>query len=320
MSLTGISIVVPHHEGGRYTAACLHSISAAIAGLSPADQLCVEVIAVDDRENLGAGHARNEGAEQSHFSHLLFVDADVVLDPTFLAVAFEVLRARPGARIIQGPHSHLPANSEPSLFQSYLALSFRYRAIRSTTGNYTTFVLSGCVLFERAYFDEVGRFPTKYRGSGGEEFELMRHVSQDAIVYEPRLISRHHWETLGRRLAKVFRRGRNYEETVLRNEGFSLESKLEMACLAGAASAMSLSLLLIPFFPRFASGVYLAAAFGYAAASWGLVRYCRKNHSSRIALLSILFGQLEYTVAAVSVALTAARNHVGIPRAQVPLR
>lgn len=313
---TGLSVVIPYYNDTQTLPKSLKALRESFSRLAP-DQRNCEFLIIDDCSpvpfnpsseysdlpiqvlrqavNSGVGAARNRGARDGKYSHVVFLDADVVLDPSFLPYLYQYLTARPDTKLVQGPYAEVPANDNPTYFQNYLALSWFHNSISTEIKpGVGSLLVSGCCVFDKAFFKSVGGFLEIYKFSGGEEYEIVSRIPQGSILQDTKLRNYHHFDYLWPRLKKLFRRGRNYYNTVGENSNIPFWFKLISGSKALCALGMSLSAFLLPFMPVLALLTYVSLGIILLTVDGKQTAFIAKNHSLRLALLSVVFRQLEY--------------------------
>jgi glycosyltransferase involved in cell wall biosynthesis len=176
-----ISIVIPVHNGGEIFAQCLDSLQQCI----PAD---TEVIVVDDGSidnsaqlaqifgakvvtlptNGGPARARNIGAKIAQGDLLLFIDADVTINPQTLPQTIAILSARPDLAALIGSYDDEPG--APNFLSQYKNLCHHYThqtgAIEAST------FWGACGAIRRDIFLAIGGFDENYRYPSVEDIDL----------------------------------------------------------------------------------------------------------------------------------------------------
>lgn len=172
-----ISVIIPTYNKGHVLAATLHALQEQTV---PADQY--EVLVIDDgstdgtealvagltpahrqayrrQENLGAGQARNDGAEMARGEILLFLDADIVMYPDSLhmhvAAHQQCDRALIVSRIL--PVEPNPNGLEDLIFQK--AMDFGPAETRLTWKH----TITQCLSVKKQHFVQIGGFDTGLR-------------------------------------------------------------------------------------------------------------------------------------------------------------
>jgi len=198
-----VSIVIPNHNLGRFVG---EAIDSALDQSHPD----VEVIVVDDgsaddsvlrirslpayrsgrfclieQANAGVSRARNAGAARARGSYLVFLDADDVLEPTYVARCIAALRDAPDS-VAYAYTQMQHFGAESSLFESR-----PFDAGILLTGNF----VNASALMRRRAFDEVGGWDP-YFSLAYEDYELwvrmLAHGYSGIFVPEPLLRYRRH--------------------------------------------------------------------------------------------------------------------------------
>lgn len=222
------SVIIPTYNEQRFIGGCLQSI---LQQEFPRSQY--EIIVADSQSSdgtaeiaarladnvltiprKGIGHARNAGAQKAVGEILLFVDADVTLEPDFLsrlcnAFAGEPRQSHPHEGVARNHDSPFTISDSPVVAVSGRAIPadgnlfarFVYHATYVLVRVFLWFGLplfpGLCVAYRRADFEAVGGFREDFGIS--EDLDLSRRVSKlGRCVYEKR--ARAHVST--RRLQK----------------------------------------------------------------------------------------------------------------------
>jgi GT2 family glycosyltransferase len=176
-----ISLVIPVHNGGHMFAQCLRAVQAADP---PPDELIV----VADGDTDGSGDlaekfgakvirtpsprgpatARNIGANTALGGLILFVDADVVLRPSTIAVVTAFFRDNPGIDAIFGSYDDDP--SERNFLSQYKNLFHHY--VHQTAKEDAATFWGACGAIRREVFMAVGGFDEKYHRPCIEDIDL----------------------------------------------------------------------------------------------------------------------------------------------------
>jgi len=314
----GISIVISYFNEQIELQRCLLALIDSWRLLDIDKQRCIEVTIIDDASDLppkkfptqlkinvvrqpknqGVGIARNLGVQLSTYSYVQFLDSDVMVGPTFLERLFNLLRINSEAKIIQGHYSKKPANQPASLFNWYLALSWYHNSVINVDSlSHATFINSGCVAFQREYFRQIGGYPTEYTGSGGEEYGMLQTIGDEAIIQDQALINYHIYDSIPIRIKKLWRRGKNYLFTVVRNDKISIKCKARYSCRVFSSLFIPLGILLLLFSPIFGVSVVVIAITLYALGSGGLFFFMVKEKGMLFGLIGSVFQSIEFFIA-----------------------
>jgi glycosyltransferase involved in cell wall biosynthesis len=312
------SLVIPVRDGARTLGACLR---AARAAMGPDDDLTVvDDGSLDDSGPLarragatlittpprGAAAARNTGAARARGRWLVFLDADVVLEPqalTQLLVPLELGQARAAIGV------YAPCPPELGLASRVKDRSIRARHLQA--GARVGWFWTGLGAVERTLFEELGGFDTaRFAGATVEDMELGYRISAagHAVhqVAEARLrhLHRHSLRSLAR---NDFAKSRDWA-AALRAHGadragdHAATHPRELACLACAV--VGLGSLPSP-------ATWSISALAWAGLAWMLrdeLREARRQGGSGEALGQLGLRALLYPVAATGGALGTLRG------------
>lgn len=209
-----IAIVIPHHDDPGRLATCLAALER--DGLGGAEVVVVdnasrrppppELIAAHPRVRFvteperGAAPARNRGVAETIAPNLLFIDADCVPRPGWLAAA----RAAVGAAELIGGHVGVfdetpPPRSGAEAFEAVFAFDFKtYIEKKGFSG-------SGNLLTTRAVFEDVGGF----RAGVSEDLDWCRRATARGhrLIYRAEMAvmhpSRPDWPALSRKWRRL---------------------------------------------------------------------------------------------------------------------
>jgi glycosyltransferase involved in cell wall biosynthesis len=177
-----LSIIIPAYQAEATLTGCLEAI------LSQKEFTDFEIIVVDDHssdrtaevagrfpvrllrqdENRGAGAARNLGARESCGEILLFVDADVYLEPSVLSRVARLFRECPEIDAAVGTYSELPAAEDAiSIYHNFF--TFYHHELSPDRIEWFWGALG---VVRREIFEKVGGFPEGYGGAAAEDIEL----------------------------------------------------------------------------------------------------------------------------------------------------
>ena len=210
-----IAVVIPHYEDPARLARCLEA-------LAREDLLGVEVVVVDNASptapppdalkaahpqvrflveaEKGAAAARNRGVASTRAPNLLFIDADCVPCPGWIAAARRAIGTAPLVGGHVGTFDETPPpRSGAEAFEAVFAFNFKdYIERKGFSG-------AGNLLTTRAVFDAVGGF----RGGVSEDVEWTRRAvaaghpliyRADMAVVHP---TRQDWEALERKWRRM---------------------------------------------------------------------------------------------------------------------
>lgn len=180
-----VSVIVPVLNGAPFIERC-------VASLRVQDYPRVEVIVVDDGSTdgtpnlikppvrllktagrLGAGAARNYGAQQAQGDVLMFTDADCIAPKTWVRRTIGVMEDR---RVLCGGGGYCGPAREVFMEQfAFEELAWRRRHI----GGYAQTLVSNNMFCDKQLFLEKGGFPTVYRAATCEDMEFSWAMSRE---------------------------------------------------------------------------------------------------------------------------------------------
>lgn len=201
-----VTVVVTHYEQPRQLARVLAALRSQTFG--PLD-----VVVADDgsaqppvvpagvrlvrQEDLGfrAAAARNLGAADSTSDVLLFLDADTVPEPGYVAALVRRAAACPDVLAVgRRRHADLSGDGrelpEPAWLRDGLAAS---RDLLDADGRSFRFVLSAVLALRRELWEDLGGFDERYVGYGGEDWDLAYRAWNNGavLVHEPDAVAWH---------------------------------------------------------------------------------------------------------------------------------
>lgn len=274
--LPRVSVIVPVHNGEVTIARCLTALSQTPAGLS-------EVIVIDDRStdgtaaiagSLGArvianpsgrgpAAARNAGAQAARGDILLFVDADVEVQPRTVVEMLEHLDRHPDVAAVFGSYDDDPAH--PNFASQYRNLLHHF--IHQTSERRSASFWAGCGAIRRGVFLGAGGFDAeRYPRPATEDIELgLRLARSGHVVHLAREIQVKHlkaWTALSMMKSDIFDRAVPWSQLIL--SGGSMPADLNLRWshrLSAVLSALLLATLtFLALGHRFFYGVPAAAA------------------------------------------------------------
>lgn len=211
------AIIIPHRDDVTRLTRCL---AAVVPQLGPGDEIVVADngstqsldpvraahpgLRIVEELASGAGLARNRGVSATTVDWLLFLDADCVPAPDWLASARRIARA--GAVIggrVEIFHETPPPLTGAQAFEAVFA--FRMRSYLDRKG----FLGAGNLLTSRAVFEDVGGF----RAGLAEDVDWSRRAAAagHALIYDDRLTVRHpsrsDWAALARKWRRLVDEG-----------------------------------------------------------------------------------------------------------------
>ncbi len=195
-----VSVIVPVHNSARYIPKCLGAINK-----SDYDQ--IELIVVDDgsrddsaslAESLGAivlkldtnsgqARARNIGAQKANGNILVFIDSDVVIQPTTITQIVESFQANPQVVALFGSYDQNPP--EQNFVSQYRNL-FHHYTHQNANPDAVTF-WTGCGAIYRDLFLDLGGFDESYYAMEDIELGYRIHQSGKKILLDKNLLVTH---------------------------------------------------------------------------------------------------------------------------------
>lgn len=198
-----VTVVVTHYEQQPQ----LDRTLAALAGQAD------EVVVADDgsatpprvpdgvrlvrQDDLGfrAAAARNLGADGATSDVLVFLDADTVPEPDFVAALTRRAAACPDVLAVgRRRHADLSGDGrelpEPAWLREAYAAS---RDLLDADGRSFRFVISAVLAVRRELFEDLGGFDERYVGYGGEDWDLAYRAwnAGAVLVHEPAAVAWH---------------------------------------------------------------------------------------------------------------------------------
>jgi len=260
-----ITVIVPFHDKPEQLERCLAALRASSEPF--------ELIAVDDasrgarapelarahadrvirlERNSGPAAARNAGARHARSALLVFIDADVVVEPDTLARMRRELAAEPGAAALFGSYDDDPAErSTVSYYRNLL-----HHHVHHTGPREASTFWAGCGAIRKADFDAVQGFDERYRVPSIEDIELgMRLVASGRrVLLVPAVRCKHlkRWGLVDMVQVDVTRRAIPWAKLLIDRPGtggdlnLAWKQKLCVALVLLATLAVPLALALAP--------------------------------------------------------------------------
>jgi len=224
-----VSVIIPVHNGSTTIGRCLAALAQTPAGLA-------EVIVVDDRStdatwSIAASHgarvlpsppgrgpaaARNAGARVARGDILLFVDADVEVQPRTVEQFVEHLDRHPEITAVFGSYDDDPAH--PNFASQYRNLLHHF--IHQTAERRSASFWAGCGAIRRPAFLASGGFDAeKYPRPATEDIELgLRLARAGHVIHLDRDIQAKHlkaWTALSMMRSDIFDRAVPWSQLIL---------------------------------------------------------------------------------------------------------
>jgi len=244
-----VTVIVPVHNGESTIARCLSALSQAPAGIS-------EVIVVDDRSTdataaiarqhgaqvianpsgRGPAAARNAGALAARGDVLLFIDADVEVQPATVVQVLEHLDRHPEVAAVFGSYDDDPAH--PNFASQYRNLLHHF--IHQTAERRSASFWAGCGAIRRDVFLAAGGFDAeKYPRPSTEDIELGLRLAQAGhVVHLAAEIQVKHlkaWTALSMMRSDIFDRAVPWSQLILSAGSLPVDLNLRWSHRASAA-------------------------------------------------------------------------------------
>lgn len=271
-----ISVVIPVHNA----AACLGRCLGALKTSTYQDFECVVVDdgSTDDSAALaaasgarviptggqrGPAYARNRGVEACNGEIILFVDADVMVQPGTLTQAAKAFEENPALDALIGSYDEDPA--EPNFLSQYKNLMhcFVHQRGKRRASTFWT----GCGAIRRCVFEKFGGFDEAYVRPSIEDIELGARLVRAGrtIELEPTLMVKHlkRWTLSGLLTSDI--RDRAIPWTVLMLRERNIPNDLSVQSSQRISVALTyLALMLAPFcWPAAAVSLLIAIALNH---------------------------------------------------------
>lgn len=326
-----VSTIVPVHQGGADFAACYQALLA----MDPAPD---ELIIVADGETDGAwrialeatgttlqpavlclhpaagpAYARNRGAELATGDLLLFVDADVVVQPDLVARVREAFRGRTALSGVIGSYDDEPAHG--GFLSQFRNLLHHYTHQQSDPVIHTFW--SGCGAVRRTAFEAVGGFSEAFARPSVEDIDLGYRLTRrggrirlDASIEAKHLKA---WTAPAMVRTDVLARAAPWTELLLRYRVFDNNLNVDhrsristVAVVLALAAAAAL-----PFAPVGAAPVLAAALVALLLANALFYRFLYRKRGAGFALLAIPWHVVFYACGALGFLIGLGRHVLG---------
>jgi GT2 family glycosyltransferase len=330
--MVSVSIIVPVHNGGEAFLGCLESLT---RSASDADEIIIVADGETDgiwrqayassarilvnQQSMGAAAARNRGAESATGDVLLFIDADVAIQPNTIPLIKQAFQVDSSLAAVFGSYDDEPAAK--SFLSRYRNLLHYFTHQRSNRQALTFWC--GCGAIRRDVFKNAGGFDTAYATASVEDIELGYRLTHAGYRIElHRDIQVKHLKTWGAAnmiRTDVWARAVPWTELILsyhempRDLNLRIENKLSVVLVFGIivlvlVSIRSPSLLLIAGF--------LAAVF--VVLNLPFYRLLMRKHGILFTLAAIPWHAFFYFYSGVGFLVGAfrfpGRNHLSGPR------
>jgi GT2 family glycosyltransferase len=268
---TYISVIIPVHNGAAHLEECLRALSGSGEAF--------EIIVVDDgstdessrvarrhggvkllqtEARRGPAAARNYGARQARGEVLLFIDADVRVQPDTVERVAAHFRSQPEMAALFGSYDDAPASKQFVSRYKNLFHHFTHQQARSLAETFW----AGCGGVRREVFLRLGGFDeSRYTDASIEDIELGYRLrgAGYTILLDRQLQVQHlkRWTLLGMLRADIFRRAVPWSKLMLERGHLGSDLNLRTSERISALSTI-MALTLLAF--SFASPYLLAPA------------------------------------------------------------
>jgi len=193
-----VSVIVP---ATNQPATLLRCCDALIASDEPPD----EIVVVDSPGEANAATARNLGAERATGDILLFVDADVEVQPDALSRVRRAFDDDPGLAALFGSYDDTP--SDPGVTSAFRNL-LHYHVHQGAAGPATTF-WTGLGAVRREAFEHVGGFDQSIEFMEDVDLGMRLSEAGRSIVLDPDVQGKHlkRWTIWSMVRTDIFGRG-----------------------------------------------------------------------------------------------------------------
>jgi glycosyltransferase involved in cell wall biosynthesis len=254
-----ISVIVPVYNGSAFLHRCLDAIFAST-------YRSFEVIVVDDSSTddsaqisrdkgakvlstprqSGPASARNLAATAAEGEILMFVDADVVVEPDTLAKVAEHFKQQPEISALFGSYDDEPA--EKNFLSQYKNLQHHF--VHQNSNSEASTFWSGLGAMRREVFIEYGGFDCrKFAVPSIEDIDLgfrLRRAGHN-ILLDRNIQAKHlkRWEVVSHLRTEIFCRALPWSRLILENRGLINDMNLKTADRLSAL-LVGLSLISLP--------------------------------------------------------------------------
>ena len=293
-----ISVIIPAYQAEDHLGSCLEGLRQQTSGASQ-----YEVIVVDDHSgdqtaeiarsqgvrllqhehNRGAAAARNTGAAAALGDTLLFIDSDVVPEPTLIAAVLDLFSSpQDGPRVATGRYSATPAND--TRFARYKALWTWYCWQNSGSQSGESSHIQGALAVIRtSLFRELGGFDETYSGGSVEDYELSLRIREagETILFDGRIEGRHHFPGFSTCVSNYWDRARMWTRLAPSGRRFSSGQANPRAA---AASVFALGTVVGHGIPIVGLPLAIVSDIGYLVAMGPFLRFVTQREGIPFAL------------------------------------
>lgn len=190
----------------------------------------------------GPAVARNKGARVAGAQILVFLDADVMLEPDTLGKIARRFQENRDIKILVGTYSEMPLNK--GFFPKFKALWFK--SLFNENVKETDSLEGFCAAIDREVFKSTGGFNPLFQKAGMEDYELGCRLRQRYQIYfDANIQVRHNFPGFLKNGVRFFRRAYNFAPLFLKQEKNCRAHYLDRDALASISSFVSF--LSLPF-------------------------------------------------------------------------
>lgn len=181
-------IFVDDHSSDRTVAALKEFL------VSRHNRKLVNVRVIRLKKNRGPAHARNVGVKYAKGFVVLFLDADVELEPHSLSEAISSFRGDPDLHALTGVWDKIQRSRK--FFPTFKALrDWSYWINERDPRNYYYLFSTRVAAIQRDLFIRLGGFDETYKAALIEDIELTYRIAKRyAVVFNPQVVVHHEFE------------------------------------------------------------------------------------------------------------------------------
>ncbi len=229
-----ITVIVPVYNGGTELPRCIDALLGAgvpaknliIVDDASTDGVALEVArSCSTRYELmadgpvGPALARNHGASvATDASLLLFVDADVIVEPATVNQFVAAFDENPRVQAVFGSYDNHP--DSPGIISQYKNLLHHY--MHQTGSREATTFWSGCGAVRRQAFLNMGGFDARYRKASIEDIDLGLRMTDAGhpVELRPEILCKHlkHWSLKGWLKTDIFSRAVPWTQLLIQRD------------------------------------------------------------------------------------------------------
>ena len=305
-----VSIIIPAYNSEKTIKACLEKVT------KESKQLKSEIIVVDDsstdktteiiktfqdikliklESNLGAGNARNKGAEVAIYENLCFVDSDIDISKESILNLIKRLKKNEDTGSVAAIPDVTNLNKE-SWSSNFVGLKscYGFDDVQRET-NFSVCTSEFCVISKELFF-KIGKWKAFY-AAGGEEFDMgykilkmnKKNIKTITATYSG------YWCSLDVRFKRIIERTTKYIPLFLEKKKF--DTKGSFATLGQFFSTFTTLLIVVYalIFLIFDKNFFIPGLIGLIILQLifelDFLRFAKKNYGMKMVIFS-LFGTL----------------------------